>query len=377
MISKHKLQIFFLLIISVYGESIRLSYDLVKGYYLYIEIGHDSNYFPIDQQNEASYFNSIRYNSLNVIKTNSIIENNKTFKREHIYDKIKLRKYIFNLSFYKVHYGIEDKKFGGISLSLSYKDTEFSTIHQLKRQGLIDELIYAFVPMGSISGYLYLGGSPDNFIKDNRQFILKMNNNYWGSNLHYVIFDDGNIEDNDFIYPNKDKMIFQAGLGYIYAPQKFFDMFIDKYLKELFKNELCKIVTIDINEKAIECYKEDIKQIRFPKYIDFIIEDFIFRIDLEIFMFSYSNKIRIEIRQEEEHNDRWVLGASFLSNYISVYDYDKKEIIFYNQYKENIFLCDVSACINTRIKYNKAVVLTVIIELLFGIFINTIIKINK
>ena len=82
MIYKHLF--FILLIVSVYGKIIRLSYDLVKGYYLYIEIGHDSNYFPIDQQNDASYFNSIRSDCLNVVMTNYYKENNKTFKRDYI-----------------------------------------------------------------------------------------------------------------------------------------------------------------------------------------------------------------------------------------------------------------------------------------------------
>ena len=374
MIYKHLF--FILLIVSVYGKIIRLSYDLVKGYYLYIEIGHDSNYFPIDQQNDASYFNSIRSDCLNVVMTNYYTENNKTFKRDYIEDKIKLRKYTFSLSFYKVHYGIEEKKPGGISLSLSSSYLDFSTMHQLKKQGLIDDLLYAFVPMGSISGYLFIGGSPDEFIKDKRQYILKMNNNYWGGNLHYVVFDNGNINNGAFVYYNKDKMIFQAGLGYVYAPQKFIDNFIDKYLKELFENKLCTIVSIDLDEKAIECYKENIKEIPFPKYIDFIIEDYIFRVEMEIFMFSYSNKVRIELRQKEEYTNQWVFGALFLSNYISVYNYDKKEIIFYNQNKENIFHCDIPGCINTKARYNKAIVLIGIIELLLGILMNTILKIK-
>ena len=53
-------------------------------------------------------------------------------------------------------------------------------------------------------------------------------------------------------------------------------------LKELFENKLCTIVSIDLDEKAIECYKENIKEIPFPKYIDFIIEDYILILNIQI-----------------------------------------------------------------------------------------------
>lgn len=363
------LSIYFILHHKIYCVNrIKLPFDIVKGIEVYSKVQQESNYAPIDQQAEETYLNKFISSVISVISQDNVTINNTLYTRDYIEDVVQIKTLSLALSFYRIKYNLLHSKIsGGFSFALHPKNESFSMLHQLKNQNKIQKLVYAFAMVGGISGNIFLGGIPPELIEKKVPYEINIIHNVWGCKLKYAFFDEG-INKNKkekLIFHNTAPALFQSGVDFIYVPRAFMDFFIQNFINDLLHSGLCAFVP-DPYGKSIECNKSEFFKKTYPTYFNIIIDNNLFQITLHSFFFQYANKVRIHFRLESNREDRWLLGADFITKYISVYDYEKEKVTFYIHNSNMIYDCSEVDCLEKKGQTNTVKVLLIVLSI--GLF---------
>ena len=299
-------------------------------------------FYPINQQVDASYFSKRLHKiSLNIKGTDALMINNSQYTRYHLNEKIAFSNVNSTICYYSlVEPPVNNPYYNGISFSLDYYNESFSIMHQLKKDKKIEHMVYAFTPTISAVGYFYIGGIPNDTINNRHRNKgkCKVNGGQWGCSLTSVYFSNDN-SNKQYKYVNKNKMIFQSGYRAIYAPSSFFNHMKDTFLKPFFDNKSCYVKDYYFyNCRLIECENKTEIYTSLPTYIHFTIEHYIYSFpmkhlyDIKSDMFNPTGYIRIYIveSKSKEEKDVWILVGGFIMNYISIFDYDNREVTFYS-----------------------------------------------
>lgn len=341
---------------------IKIPFDIVKGIEVYSKVQQESNYVPIDQQAEETYLNKFISSVISVISQDNIIVNNTLYPRDYIEEVVHINSLSFILSFYRIKYNLlHSKKSGGFSFALHPKNESFSMLHQLKKQNKITKLIYAFALEGGISGNLYLGGIPPELIEKKVPFQISINNNVLGCKLKNAFFNEGINKGRNYIFHNTAPALFQSGVEFIYVPRDFIDFFINNFISDLFNSNLCTFI-FDSYGKSIECIQSEFFKKIYPIYFNLVLDSNLFQIPFHSFFFQYANKVRINFFLENAREDRWLLGADFITKYISVYDYEKEKITFYIMNRNMIYDCSLVNCLEKNGQTNAVKVLLIVLS---------------
>lgn len=226
----------------------------------------------------------------------------------------------FHFYNFEGYYDIYDS----ISLANKHKDLNFSLVHNLYNNKLIDKLQFGMINTGYKQGMLYLGGFPNNTIFNKNNFTCKINNSYssWAFNINKVIV--GNDQ-----YDNDQIAYLQGNDRRILVPSKFFNFLKEKIFDSYVKNETCKFREI-LRYHFYECKYEHTNY--FPN-ISYTIDNFTFQIDYHLLyrVIEYDNNTFRQFLIEENvfEPDKWAFGIPFFTKFPVLFDYEKETLTFY------------------------------------------------
>lgn len=104
--------------------------------------------------------------------------------------------------------------------------------------------------------------------------------------------------------------------------------------KEQFQAGECGYIS-HLSYNSIECTNSPNLWKNLPTYINFVLGNYIYRINTtKLFYDCGMNLMRLIIVEKTEgsykERQKWIFGASFMHNYISSFDFDEKKITFYS-----------------------------------------------
>ena len=205
-----------------------------------------------------------------------------------------------------------------LSLSLTYDDYNYSLLHQLKKRDMINKKQFGIkIYPEFLTGSLFLGGIPSETINDMNGIVIKANESYytWGFN-----FDK--IQINDNIYYTDAYVYLQANIKTIKVTKDFFIYLNQTILSDYYKNSTCYLSIYSFADREIKCRE---KEIMFFPNIELIVQGKTLLITKSDIFQCFMEFCSLEIKISEN----WVLGYSFYQKYITLFDYDTKEITFY------------------------------------------------
>lgn len=282
--------------------------------------------FVSEQFSSHSFFNTFLPYSV-FVKTNTpIIWESKgiDFEIFNFHSAINVQR--IKLSNYSAFFSKElmDYKDLGISLYHHYEDDSVSFIHQLYREGYIDDLQFIIEDQHNKNGNIHFGGLPDRInIKTKKKSILQIDPNLptWGFKLKKIIIGGKSYEMNL-------SCIIHTGLYRMIYSDKIFNIFEKDIFKTDIDNKKCQIINQESFGKSIECREE-------------------VEIENEIIEFDFNNvKIKLKIKDLfTQYNTSFfnsnpyknynftglIFGYKFLSLFdLTVFNYNKNDITFYS-----------------------------------------------
>ena len=335
----HLLYPLFFLIVILFNcfpcESIiTLPYSSIHGGETFIKMSlYGSITFLVNQQIHTTYVLDSKLNPLDIESTDTIIIKQKEYKRNLIRETFYLTSFSgVSLKCYQIYLPTNLKTvYSGLSFSYNNCDNGFSLIYALKDKNLIEHLQYSFVPTDIEKGNLYVGGLPSDVINNKQKAQCNINNERWGCDLSEVIM-------NNRRYRNNHNAFFQAKYKYIYAPKEYIDFLYYNIFKEFFDDNKCSVSTyFNDNYKSFECDYIASLFNKLPSNFIFIFDNTQYIIPLYSLVYKYKDlgdnvyfKFGIVEALEETEKDVWMFGSSFLTHYISSFDYETKQITFYS-----------------------------------------------
>ena len=189
---------------------------------------------------------------------------------------------------------------------------------------------------------MYIGGIPDEIIKNKYQGECKIKENEWGCDFEQIYFTEVNVSKPLYKYINnqKHRALFNAAIEGIAAPKEYMTFLSQTLFKELLEKKYCEIIALeDLNRKqVIEC-KDKSKMMEYlPAYINFVFNGRVYIVSINKFVDSemgndnYNKKFFIYESSLLDDYNQWIFGSSFLHSFISVFDYENKSIRFYSDF---------------------------------------------
>ena len=157
-------------------------------------------------------------------------------------------------------------------------------------------------------------------------------------------------------YYNQNKASFSGNSKGILAPEMAFDFIIDNVFNDSIKKNICRKTISENNE--IECMCDKLKEENL-KHITFIINDRSIIFNTKEYFDIIGNRCVFQIKYNNFKRDEWKFGISFLSKFLSTFDYEKGEIILRTKEK-NFEEVDV----NTLFPLKKMIIWTLVIVII-------------
>lgn len=245
---------------------------------------------------------------------------------------------IENFTFYFVRDPYSTDSFASFPLAFKVRNESLSMIHSLYNRGIISKKGFSIISNGNKDEEptLYLGGIPENYIKNsNKIFKCKVNNHFnrdyyftWGCNLRRITI-------GEFNYYNKYYAYFQSSTPFMknYVPRDFMDFLRIAIFKELFKKELCHYKSYFQDNEEIECKKSIINSI--PD-MEFQFEGVNFVLNKENMFRCHKDICDFLMIQNTKNSSEWRLGTTFITQYPSYFDYENEYVYFY-EHSPSIF----------------------------------------
>ena len=337
--------------------------------YSYFLIGNPQNLIPIfftfDNSSLSLHSN---LNNFSLPDINYIPSNSKTFKKlenNNIQEEFVItsayKKIINNFTFFQNNVKLDKKLYGYIGLQNfydKYKTKDFATpnfLYQLKKFGLIDNIIYSLNYTSKNEGFININIEPNDYsptIYSNRykhttfvkDISSKESKYLWNININSIYYKN---QENEKIFikgKNKEENVsILALLNPQYGLIKVSSFYKIKIEKELFNNlierKICSIS--EINKKVFySCKSNDKKEIK-EKFKTLYFYDkvfnYIFELNYEDLFYEKNNILYFLIcfdtglLEDDKYNNsyEWVLGKPFMYKYLFSFNVEKNEISFY------------------------------------------------
>ena len=240
-------------------------------------------------------------------------------------------------------------EYGCFGFASYFNDDNFSILHQLKRQSLINNLSFGFDIKNyndkSLS-YFYLGGIPNDrlILYPNKANIKILPNTHeWRVSLPKIQIMYGNKIIGE--YSNTHNNYFNTYHNKILVPDDFLLFLFENAFKEYFANNTCSFHNNSQNQ-YIEC--DYFKVGNYFPVISFNIGKYLFKLNKKD-LFE-GNMFNIQ-RNYIDDGRGFLIGSCFIGKYITLFDMEKREITFY--YKNSSIYVDIE--IESFEKYKKLV----------------------
>lgn len=219
-----------------------------------------------------------------------------------------------------------------IGFALTFNDHSMSVIHQLKQHGYINELSFTFNNGYRYIRELYLGKPPLTlFNKPMNKSTCIVNTTYpyvnWNCKIDYIYFTNHLYNK----YNEHTLTYFNTVLYETKAPLSFVHFIKDVLLYEYVVNNRCKVE--ESRNAYIQCECDVLYELG---EVSFVMNGLVhkFKID-EIFDIYEVDLIGEDVCElviiTNRNEDAWVFGIGFMNKYISVFNYERKEISFYSE----------------------------------------------
>ena len=215
-------------------------------------------------------------------------------------------------------------------LSFSPNSTYRTVVNELYNMHIIDNKILSIVPLyqsnhNNMDGSIYIGASPN---EKNPHTGCEIVNDIWACRLSKFSFTNIMNFDPEREIKTKEIVLFSTELSNaIYAPKEYFTYIKEKVFTPLFEKKLCSD-----NPYYIKCTGDEFFNY-FPDMLSFTFDNGntvsiskykLFKKEWSVYTF--------QIEETDPHSyepNVWVFGFDFMSQYTTVFDYDKKTIQFY------------------------------------------------
>ena len=213
---------------------------------------------------------------------------------------------------------------------------EKNLINQLYNENIIENNYFSiiFSTDSNEEGIFLIGVEPhehdkENYFEPQLTLIKNEENNFFS---YWSLFPDKiYFKNNNQIYNITDNLIctLEYNLGVIFGTQDYLKLIKEQFFKTLLGQNKCHEEIVYSVYTIFYCdNKKDIEI--FPTlnfYLDKI--SFTFELNYKDLFFEEKNKYFFKIIFDR-NNNQWKLGKPFLQKYVFVYDYDSKDIGFYN-----------------------------------------------
>lgn len=238
--------------------------------------------------------------------------NGQSISFEIVNDKIYLENSnpYYNFNFY--FFNEKDKNI--LAFSPSIKEERFSLVYSLFLAEKIEQLKFGVAKTNLFERELILGGFPEEITKNKKSLQCKIiPGNSWSCRLRKVFFGNKMLD-------NINGSSFQTNIHTLITPKKFYEYMISEYFEEKIKDNLCRL-----SFEFIECYCDEIKD--FPG-IKFLFDNILFELDKADLFIPFEKMCRFNVKNNETNN-RWILGISFIQKYDIEFDYNSKNVTFF------------------------------------------------
>lgn len=338
-----------LLVQSIYQQKvIQATYFRIQGdlsLQIFLGIPQVEATIVIDLSQDHSFLDSILHlSSLSIqgITPKTIFHS--TFKKnieitvQEIFDIIEFKYTNTTSHAYFSYYATDSKNEikSKLGMGAKFNDTTFSIIHQLKQYNFIDYLSFAFHPLDIHSinapqfgipysnGKMIIGDIP--IIQEDNYGFCKINSTQskWSCKLKSISIG------NSFIYVNNDDTIsyFQSNTFRINTPKDFMLFLKNKVFHDYINRDICEFQFLDTEYLyTFDLIKCNCQYVSEMPMMSFTFGNFVFSIKMSS-LFLHSGKF-CESLFVSYNKDEWVFGTAFVDKYITMFDYEREDVIFY------------------------------------------------
>ena len=215
---------------------------------------------------------------------------------------------------------------------------------------------------------MFLGNIPEEDITNSYKYstIIKVdqNSSKWASQLESIKFDN-------YSYSVNKNIVFEIKLKKIYISYKFYSYLCDTIFKPLIKTNICHRASTIFGE-TFSCSCESIP--KFPD-ISFIVNGHIIKFTQEdLFEKTEFNCYFAMYFKKYNFKGDWIFGIPLFSSYFTYFDYDNHSIVLYSKFP---FEINNPQAFKGYQKIQKVIVLFIIIECVFCLLFNAILRIKQ
>lgn len=251
------------------------------------------------------------------------------------FDNFSLNKFPFLVFKSQQIFSIEKPVLG---LAYCTLQSNFSITNQLKIAKKIEKRKFTFINYDEDKFYgMIVFGEINhipllktNYYSTSCKVIKSVNKATWGCKLKEVLF---TLDKKEYHYINKHNFIFHTNSSKFYVPEDFFIFLSDILIEDEGNHQLgCEIIK-SFQKKRLKC---DCKITVFLLGIKFRFDnDYLYHIpDISYRDFG---KCSLSIEYDENNPNDWLVGYSFFDYYITSFDNDNDEIIFYSELPFNYY----------------------------------------
>ena len=289
-------------------------------------------YFIMSLSQKFSFTNSNLYHKRKSIyysyhDQQEIKIDNVPFKAEQVSDNFEIYKANFVLE--NFHFFLLPENFNKKHsyLSFSYKNDNYhlNFIYELYKNHLIGQRNFAFSKIGPQDmGKLYLGGIPQEEINNKYKVSCNVNEGYssWGCNINSILYQNES-------YPLDDYASFSVESEDVISSLNFYKILQETVFKQYIENKQCetleKALYYGFNCKCEVAYNFS--------NITIVLDGIMFELDGNKLFHRLVNHCEFKIKSYKDSHKDWLIGFSFFNKYVTQFDFDRKMISFYSDYK--------------------------------------------
>lgn len=315
-------------------------------YKTYFQVGNRIMMFDIRQDKNTTEMRKEFYEPSDKSIVHNITYDNCTVVQDIIIisDQVK----ISNPDFYFLISETEDtetpyaNREASVGMSFYFNDTQYSLVHILTKNNIIDKNIYTISPFNNA---LFFGKVNENFYSEYTYIgncSVEKNNVNWGCQLLSVSYEEINSNTsnttnttqtkpvNKHIYKNKYLTQFTSKEKLMTVPPDFYEMIKESFFKKYFEQNLCDTYQMSMDPEVLRCKYSIMEEL--GDFI-FVFKEITIRIKGRNLFREGVDDCFFRIRTKLTIENKWVFGMAILGDVISSYDYDTKNITLFS----NIF----------------------------------------
>ena len=281
----------------------------------------------------------------------------------HYKDDVNVNTYDISvtLHFYLTKFYARFQTYLGLGLAFKFNNEQYSYVHQLYNEKLINYRAFAFIPDKDIEKGKIVYGKENN---DNYPYSgycnVEDSHFTWGCNLTRIIYDNKEYSINLYaMFVSISPVFFESKI--------IVNFMKDILLKDKFEDSTCVLLSNSFLNNRIQCkamFMEDIN-----KNITFVFGDLKISFNINLLFNRMTDNLysifyyKDEPTHKIDTDNNIIIGFPFITLFnTTIFDYEQKRIIFYSD--------TITTEVHSSNPYIKLIIITNIIQLFLSIIIN-------